>query len=329
MRQMFAVLRKSALLLIGSLVAISCGAQPASALWPVKPIRILVPYPPGGSADLLARAVGRELSTQVAQPVIIENRPGAGTVVGTLAAAKAPGDGYTLLVIANSFLMHSSIRSSPPYDAHGDFVPVSMLATVPQVIVVRRESPIDTVTKWMDIARQRGGAMTIASVGPGTTQQILIESLKIATGVPMTYVPFPGSAPAVTALLGGHVDVVLTTLPEALQHIQAGSLRAIVVVSPKRLDSLPNVPTLPEVGWRDLEFDVWFGLAAPRGTSDAVVRRLNSEVTRTLRATSVDQVLSGAGLVPVESSVESFSEFVRSIDARMTSVARRAGVKVE
>ena len=145
----------------------------------------------------------------------------------------------------------------------------------------------------------------------------------------MTYVPFPGSAPAVTALLGGHVDVVLTTLPEALQHIQAGSLRAIVVVSPKRLDSLPNVPTLPEVGWRDLEFDVWFGLAAPRGTSDAVVRRLNSEVTRTLRATSVDQVLSGAGLVPVESSVESFSEFVRSIDARMTSVARRAGVKVE
>ena len=314
----------------GSVLAPAALLNPVAAQsFPSRPLRIVVPFTAGGAADLLARSVGQPLSEALKQSVIIENRAGGGTVIGTQNVLGSPPDGYSLLCMSNSFLLNSSLRAKPPYDALNDFVPVSMLALSPQAIVVHRSHPAQSLKAFIEWARQKGAATTYATVGPGTSQHVMGAKFRAMTGLDLTYVPFPGGAPAVTALVGGHVDMVLQNLSESIEQIRAGNLRALAVTGRTRLESMPDVPTIEESGLADFGLEVFFGLVARRGTPAEAVSLLNAEVRRALRAPAVRERLLNFSMFPVDASVEAFGAYLKTNGERFTLAARSAGVSIE
>ena len=246
--------------------------------FPSRPIEFIVPYPAGGSADVLARMVGQHMSQRLGQPVVILNRPGAGTVIGTGQAAKAAADGYTLLFISNSFVINAKLRSNLPYDGMKAFEPVALMVNSPQVIAVHPSSIHRSLKTWLAAARAASGTMSIGTLGPATTQHIAAELLQRAAGVKLVYVPFTGGLLAVNSVLGGHVDAVLANYSELAPQIEGGKLRPLAVTTTRRLDRLPSVPTVAESGYPGYEAVAWFGVAVPAGTPAAVVARLSEEI---------------------------------------------------
>lgn len=272
----------TALGLIMSLCLGPLSAHAQATGFPSKPVRIIVPFPAGGSADSLVRVVSQNLTKRWSQPVLIENKPGGGTVIAGAMAAKSPADGYTLLVIANSLTINAKLRTNLPYDGLRAFEPVAQLVHSPQVIAVNSGSVYKTLPDLLRDAKSKPGALTYSTVGPATTQHIAGEAFKRVTGTDFTYAAFTGGALAANAVSGGHVTMVLTNLNEVAGLIDSGKLRPLAVTTLARLEVLPQVPTVIEQGYKDFEAVAWFALAAPAGTPQDIVQKIADDLQAAL-----------------------------------------------
>ncbi|MEI6769569.1 MAG: tripartite tricarboxylate transporter substrate binding protein [Betaproteobacteria bacterium] len=297
--------------------------------FPNRPVKIVVPFPPGGSVDTLARVVGQYLSKKWTQSVIIENKPGGGTVIAGAMVAKAAQDGYTLIIIANSLVINAKLNTHLPYDGLKAFEPIALLTSSPQVVAVSVQSPYMTFKDFVDAAKTQPGALSYATVGPSSTQHIAGELLKKVAGMDLTYVPFTGGLLAANAVMGGHVSSVLTNLSEVSAMIEGQKLRALAVTTLSRLDALKDVPTVHELGYKDYEAAAWFGVAAPAGTPREVIAKLNEDFSAALKDAETQQKLYVAGLYPAYLSSKDFSLFIKSQFDKYAKVIDEAQIKAQ
>ena len=248
--------------------------------WPAKPIRLMVPFPPGGSTDIVARIVAQKLAERLGQSIVIENRGGAGGTLGTAVVAKAAPDGYTLTVASTStHMVAPSVYAKLDYDPVKDFAPVSLMAVSPYLLVVTPSLPAKTLQELVALAKKQPGRLNYASAGVGSTTHLAMEMLKSVSGTFMLHIPYNGNGPAGTALIGGQVEVLFGSLPALLPHAKSGRARALAVGTPRRSPSLPDVPTVAESGYRGFDASLWLAIMAPAGTPQPILDRLNREIT--------------------------------------------------
>src|SRR6266478_3952598 len=291
------------------IISVSWSGQSAWAQT-ARTIRIVVPFPAGGSADILARLLGEQINKSQGPTVLIENRPGAGASIAYELVARAPPDGNTLVINANSIVINPLLRKVS-YDPLTSFEPICYLVSSPQVIVVNSASPYRTLADFVAAARAKPGALTVATVGPATTQHIGFEQFRRLANLNVTYVPYSGGAPAITALLGGHVTGVLGNYSEAVEQLNAGKLRALAATSRTRIVPLPDVPTVAESGYKNYEAEVWFGVAAPTKTPKEIVTQLATWFTAAMQASEVKPKLLNLGLYAVGTCGADFAEHIR------------------
>ena len=295
--------------------------------FPAKPVRIVVPWTAGGTGDIQARLLAQHMTQTLGQPVLVENKPGGGTIIGTGFVAKAPADGHTLLLMANSFVINAKLHNNLPYDGIKAFEAVACLTNSPQLIAVNAASPYRTFKDWVDAARAKPGTISYATVGPATTQHIAGEMLQRAAGIRLIYTPFGGGAPAVNAVLAGHVDTVLANVSEMSSFLEAGKLRALAVTTAQRLDSLKQVPTVIESGYPGYEAAAWFGLVAPAGTPREAVAKLAQAANAALADAEIRKKLLGVGLEPYSMDPSKFAAHISDQFARYSRVIDEAGIK--
>ncbi len=323
--------------LAAAALALLAGPVAAQSAWPNKPVRIVVPFAPGGTTDILARAVAPELSKAFGQQFVVENRAGAGGNIGADLVAKAPNDGYTLLMgTVGTQSINKWLYARMPFDPQKDFVPITLVAGVPNVMVVNTEKAaarnIRTVEDFVAYAKANPGKLNMASSGNGTSIHLAGELFKSMTGTFMTHFPYGGSGPALLALVGGDMDVMFDNLPSSMQLIKAGKLKALAVTSSQRSAALPDVPTVEQAGGASLkgfEASSWFGLLAPAGTSMDIVNRVQQETAKALNAPAVKERLLANGAIP---SGNTPAEFARLIDAELKKwqpVVKASGAKVD
>jgi tripartite-type tricarboxylate transporter receptor subunit TctC len=296
--------------------------------WPNKPIKIVVPFPPGGTTDLVARLVAVELGRSLSQPVIVENKPGAGTVIGVDAVAKSPPDGLTLICVANSFCVNHSLIKKLPYDSLKDFRPIALMGQSEHVLVAHPASGIQQLSDIAAQGKSKPGSLTYASFGNGTSAHLAGEMLKAALGADLVHVPYKGQAPALGDLLGGQVSIMFANWPELRAHVQAGKLKALGMASAKRSTYAPHLPTLAEQGVQ-IESNSWNGLLAPAATPDAIANLLNQEVNKALESVSVKEAFSKGGISSVAGSQRQFGDFIASEIKRYAAVVSRANISVD
>jgi tripartite-type tricarboxylate transporter receptor subunit TctC len=303
--------------------------------WPAKPVRIIVPFPPGGTTDIVARAIGVELQRVWQQPVIIENRAGAGGNIGAEQVAKSPADGYTLLMgtvgtHAINQALYTQSGQKMPFDPARDFVPITLVAGVPNVMVVNAKLPVNTVAEFIIYAKERPGQLNMASSGNGTSIHLTGELFKTTTGVYMVHFPYRGSAPAVTDLLAGNMNVMFDNLPSALPHIKSGRLKALAVTSRTRSPALPNVPTIEEAaGLKGFDASSWFGLFAPAGTPRAIVDKIQADVAKALALPEVRERFVAQGADPGGNTPDQFAAFIRAETDKWTRVVKVSNAKID
>lgn len=305
------------------------GAAAAQA-WPTKPVRLIVPYPPGGGNDNLARIFGTKIGERVGQPIVVENRPGAGTLIGSEAAARAAPDGYTFLL--SSIVTHAlapALYAKVPYDPVRDFAPVTILAVAPTVLVINREFPAASVKDLIALAKANPGKYTFASGGNGTTPHVSGEIFKSMTGTDLLHVPYKGGGPALADLIGGQVNMMFDTAASAMPHVRSGKLRAIAIATPQRHPDFPDLPTFAEQGLPDYAINSWYSLHAPAGTPRAIVERMHAEVLAALRAPDVAERLRTLNADPGGMPPDEFGAFVRREADRYGQVIRQAGIRLE
>jgi tripartite-type tricarboxylate transporter receptor subunit TctC len=326
----FSVLR----LLTAAAFAISSLTAQAQS-WPSKPVRIIVPFPPGGTTDIVARSLGAELQKMWQQPVVVENRAGAGGNVGADAVAKSPNDGYTLLMgtvgthSINAALFAQS-GNKMPFDAVKDFAPITLAAGVPNVMVVNSKVPVNTVNEFIAYAKARPGQLNMASSGNGTSIHLTGELFKTMTGTYMVHLPYRGSAPALTDLLAGNTNVMFDNLPSALPHIKSGRLKALAVTSRERSPALPDTPTIEEAAnLKGFDASSWFGLFAPAGTSRAIVDKIQSDVTKALAVPEVRERFVAQGAQPGGNTPDQFAAFIRGEIEKWTKVVKASNAKID
>jgi tripartite-type tricarboxylate transporter receptor subunit TctC len=319
----------SSLLLVALALAFSPNAQARADDLREKTLHIVVPFPPGGSADILARLVGQQMTQATGQRIVVENRPGAGTIIATDAVARAAPDGATLLVMSNSFVINAVVRASLPYDPMTSFAPVCFLVDSPQVLVVNAASPFKTLGELVSAARARPGELSYAAVGPATTQHIAGEMFKLAAGIDLTYVPYAGGAPAVTALVGGHVATVLANYNEVMEQVRAGKLRPLAVASRERIKPLPDVPTFIEAGYKDFETSAFFGIVVPAKTPQDTITQLSAKLVAALKAPDVVAKLEIQGLDVVGTCGEDFRAHIARQRDKYLRAIREANIKAE
>ncbi|MEO8203045.1 MAG: tripartite tricarboxylate transporter substrate binding protein [Betaproteobacteria bacterium] len=316
-------------LLLAAAVLVFAGSALAQT-WPSKPVRLIVPYPPGGSADILARAIGQKLAERLGQQVVIDNRPGAGTAIGAEATAKAAADGYTVMLgTVSSHAINPALTPGLKYDPVKDFAPVSLVASIPFALIVHPSLPVHSVKELIALAKSKPGALNFSSAGTGTSNHLAGELFKSMTGTFMVHIPYKGSAPALTDLIGGQVqlmfDLVLTTAP----HVKSGAVRALAVTGRERSAALPGVPTVAESGVPGYEVSAWFGIFAPAGTPAAVIGTLNAETVKALRQPDLRDRMASQGAEPVTSTPEQFAAYVKEELAKWTRVVKASGMKVD
>jgi tripartite-type tricarboxylate transporter receptor subunit TctC len=293
-----------------------------------RPLRLIVPFPPGGSTDILARAIAPRLGTALGRTVVVDNRPGAGGSLGAGEAAKADPDGSTLLMgHIGTLAVNPSMYPKLPYDPLKSFVPVAYVARVPNVLVVAAASPLRTVKDLVEAARAPPGRLTYSSGGNGSAAHITFEYLKLKARVFVLHVPYRGTAPSVTDLIAGQVDCTFTGAPVVMPHIKSGRLRALAVSSTLRLAALPDVPTVAESGYPGFEADQWYGIVAPAGTPAALVTRFNAEINQALALPEVAQQLAIEGAVPVPGAPQVFGDLIKREIPRWAEVVKAGNVK--
>ena len=297
--------------------------------YPRKPIRMIIPYPPGGPTDILGRIVAQNLTEKLGQQVVVENKPGASGMIGADLVAKAPPDGYTLLANASIHVINPSLYKNPTYDAIKDFTPVSLIADVPLVLVVAPELPVKSVKDLIALAKSSSGKLNFASSGNAAAPHLAGEAFKIATGVDMQHVPYKGSGPALTDLMGGQVQLMFDSLPSSISHVKSGKLRAIAVTTAKRASALPNVPTIAESGVPGFDISTWYGIWAPAGTPKEIVNRLSGEIAKIVKIPDVRERLAGLGAEPVGNSPDEFAAYCRSELAKWAKIVKASGATVD
>ena len=305
----------------------TAAAQPAK--YPTKPVRLINPFAPGGPVDIVGRTVAQELSKEWGQPVIVDNRPGAGTTLGAGLVARATPDGYTLLVTSVSTVVAASVYRNLTFDAANDFAPVVVLAETPLVFAVHPSVPAKSVQELIAVAKAKPGQVRYGSAGQGTITHLAGELLKSLAKIDLVHVPYKGGAPSVAAAAAGEVQAVFDQSSAVLPQARAGKLRAIGVTSGKRIDIAPEVPTFVESGVSGFDVIVWNAILAPAGTPRSVIEQVNADASRALRQPDVRERMAGLGLVPGGGSVPAFSTFFRNEVARWAKVGREAGVKIE
>jgi len=303
-------------------------AAQAEDKYPSKVITIVVPYPPGGSNDSFARVIGRKLGDALQQPVVIDNRPGAGGSIGTAAVAKAPNDGYTLAVVSSSFVTNSAIQPGLPFDAVKSFAPVAMLASGPFIIAVREGLPVKTMPELLALARAQPGKLNYASSGPGSINQFATEIFKAAAGLDITHVPYRGMSPATMDLIGGHVDLLIASGPSLLPTVRSGKVRAIGITSQSTSAVAPDLaPVAKSVP--GYTFELWWGLLAPAGTPPDIVNRLNAEVNKILASAEMKEFFLREGAEPAIVSPAQFAAVIVRDIAQFQKIAKQASIKAE
>jgi tripartite-type tricarboxylate transporter receptor subunit TctC len=312
------------------LLAVACAgawAQP----YPSRPIKVILPVPAGGYYDMVTRTVSQKLAERLGQPVLVENRVGAGGIVGTVAAAAAAPDGYTLLFNGiGAMSIFPSLHAKLAYDPVRDFVPVILLSTVPNILVVHPSVAARTVGELAELARSRPGEVSYASNGVGTTQHLAAEMFATARGLKLNHVPFNGSAPAVTAMLGGQTMLLFGVASDVMPHIRAGKLRALAVASDRRTRALPEVPTTAQAGVPGVEIEIWLAAFAPKGTPREIVARLNAEIGRVLEMPEVASRITQEGLGEVKGGTpEALAGLLEAELAKWSRVVKASGARVD
>nr|WP_326534006.1 tripartite tricarboxylate transporter substrate binding protein [Pseudorhodoferax sp.] len=305
-------------------------AAAAGEAYPGKPLKLVVPMAAGGNGDIIARLVGKDLTELLAQPVVIDNRPGAGGNIGADAVAKSPADGYTLVLGAvGTHAINASLYRRMPYDIRRDFTPVTMMASVPNVLVVHPALPVRNVQELIAYAKAKAGGLNFASSGAGSSIHLSGEMFKSMTGVQMTHVGYKGSAPALTDLLAGQVDLMFDNLPTALPHIQSGKLRALAVTSTTRSPVLPEVPTMEQAGVKGFEAGSWFGILAPAKTPPEVVDALDRSIQAALQRPGTRQALSERGFQPAVKGPRTFAAFIDQEIDKWAAIVKASGATVD
>ena len=298
--------------------------------YPTKPIRLVVPFPPGGATDILARNVAQKLTEAWGQQVIVDNRPGAGGNIGSELVAKSAPDGYTLeMGTVGTHAINASLYAKMPYDHVKDFVPVILVAGVPNVLVVNPSLPVNSVAELIAYAKANPGKLNFASSGNGTSIHLSGELFKVMAGVQITHIPYKGSAPAMQDLLGGQVQLMFDNLPPSLPQIKAGKLKALAVTSTTRAAALPDVPTMAEAGLPGFEASSWFGVLAPAGTPPAIVAKLNAEIGKWLASPDAKEKLQALGANAAGGTPEDFAKHIQAETVKWAKVVKESGAKVD
>lgn len=318
--------------LISILIAACCcfGALPlrAAETYPNRPLRMVVPYAPGGNTDVLARLLARGLTTHLGQQVVVDNRPGGNTLIGMELVARAPADGYTIMLATLTFTVLPSLYRKLPFDVVKDYAPVTLAVTLPNVLVVHPAVPGRSLKEFIAHAKANRGKLSYASTGSGTSPHLSMELLKSMAQIDLLHVPYKGGAPAMTDLIGGQVAAQFIGLPVAVPQIAAGKLRALAVTSKKRAGAAPNIPTVGET-LPGYEMDPWFGVLGPSGIPKAAAARLQGEISRILRAPEMKDHLNSLGAEPAATTADQFAAHIQSEIARYAKLVALAGLKVE
>ena len=310
-------------------LALNASAQGA-ATYPTKPIKIVVPFPPGGATDILARAIGAELQKAFGQTVLIENKAGAGGNPGADMVAKSPPDGYTLVMATvGTHGINMSLYSKMPYDAVKDFEPITLVAGVPNLLVVHPSVAAKNVAELTALAKAQPGKLNVASSGNGTSIHMAAELYKLMAGVDILHVPYKGSSFALTDLLGGQVQLMFDNMPSALPHVKAGKLRALAVTSPKRSSALPDIPTMDEEGLKGFDATSWFGLLAPAGTPKDIIAKLNAAAVKALATPEMRERLASQGAEAVGNTPEQFAAFIKAEIEKWAKIVKASGARVD
>ncbi len=322
------LLGAAALLAMGTMHGTAL-AQAAATTYPDRAVRIIVPFPAGGATDIVARALAERLSAAWKQPVIVENVAGATGAIGSAQAARAPRDGYTLIAgVGTTTAILKTLKPNLAFDPIGDFAPVSLITVFPNILVVRADFPAAGVKELIDVVKANPGKFTYASSGYGGSPHLAAELFKLTTGTDIVHVPFTGSAPAITALLGGHVDLIFDTIPSIWPSVASGKLRALAVASLKRAPSAPDIPAIAET-LPGFDVTSWEGILAPKGTPDAVVAKIADDIRRVATEPAFIESLTKLGAVAISNTPEEFARFIANDYAKWQRVVREAGIKVE
>ena len=311
-------------LLLGMPLALS-----AQGAYPNKPIRMVVPYPPGGPTDVLGRIVAQKLSESLGQQVVVENRPGASGMIGSEIVAKAAPDGYTLLTNASIHIINPSLYPKMNFDALRDFAPVSLIAQVPLILVVNPALPAKSVTELIALGKAQPNLLNFGSSGNAAAPHLAGESFKIATGVQMQHVPYKGSAPALTDLIGGQVQLIFDSMPSAMPHVKSGKIRALAVTTAKRSPTVPDLPTVTESGVPGFDISTWYGVWAPAGTPKDIVNKVAGEMAKALQQPAVRERLAALGAEPVGNTPEEFAAYCQSELAKWSKIVKESGAKAD
>ena len=304
-------------------VSALCGAQ----TYPSKPIKVVVGYAPGGAVDIVARTVGQSLSSSMGQPVVVENKPGAGTNIAVKSVIAADPDGYTLMMAANALAANMSLYKPAPFDAERDLVPVSMIGRVPVVIATGAQSGIGSLAKLLEMGKNKATPLSFASPGNGSTPHMAVELFARAAGISLQHVPYRGGSPAITDTIGGQVPLVAVNALEVLPHARSGKLKVLAVLSANRTSNFPDVPTIAESGFPGFEASVWYGLVAPAATPKPIVQKLHAEVQKALQTQEVRERMTSVGGEVVPASAEQFGALIRSERLRYEKLVREANIQ--
>ena len=314
---------------IPSLLLTPGAAHAQLPAYPAKPVRLILPFPPGGPSDILGRALSQKLTEQLGQQVLSDNRPGAGGNLGMEVAAKSPPDGYTVVLTSPTMAISPSLYKKLNCDPQKDFTPVSMVANIPNVMIVHLSVPARTLKEFIQLARRNPGKLNFGTSGAGSTTHLSVEILKSLAKIDMVHVPYKGQGLALVGLISGQVDMGIMAVPSALGMVQASKVRPLAVLSARRVPSLPNVPTSREAGVDDFEVSVWFGILAPAATPRDITARLNAELHKALAAPDLRDRLAANGIEPVTSTPDEFASFIRSETFRYAKVIREANISID
>ncbi len=320
---------RAAAILLSTLVLV-LGSNTASAQsWPTRSITFIVPFPPGGTTDMVARSVAQKLSEALQQPVVLDNRGGGGGTLGAAIAARAAPDGYTFFIPTIAHAIATSLYKQLPYDFEKDFIPITVLATVPNILIVHPSVPANSVRELIDYAKANPGKLNYGSAGNGSTEHLSAELFKSMAGVEMTHVPYKGGAPMMIDLMGGQIQLAIETSGSALPQIKGGKVRALAVTTAKRAPALPELPTLAEAGLKGYEMTTWYGILAPKGTPREIVTKLNKEIVAILKSPEMKQRLDEIGAEPGGISPEQFAAFIKSETAKWAKLVKQTGATID